>query len=205
MEIPEDQTPPPSSWTPVELGAYIGKSQAFSFLARHCSAAEAQCLKRIHETAAYEALGLTWDRFCPQHLGISRSHADRIIHKLHEFGETYFQLAGITQVSAESYRLIAPAVTGECLEIDGEVIPITQENAVRIRQAVQTLRGDLRRARDREPHPDIIGLRIRLEACFTEMSRKAGSVLNAESKAGLQGLVGFSQDRLKRVAVALAG
>ena len=37
------------------------------------------------------------------------------------------------------------------------------------------------------------------------MSRKAGSVLNAESKAGLQGLVGFSQDRLKRVAVALAG
>jgi hypothetical protein len=205
MEIPQDQTPPPASWTPVEIGAYIGKSQAFSFLARHCSAAEAQCLKRIRETAAYETLGLTWDQFCPQHLGISRSHADRIIHKLDEFGETYFQLAGITQISAESYRLIAPAVTGEGLEIDGEVIPITQENAVRIRQAVQTLRGDLRRARDREPHPDIIGLRIRLEACFTEMSRKAGNVLNAESKAGLQGLVGFSQDRLKRVAAALAG
>jgi hypothetical protein len=204
MEIPEDQTPPPASLTPVELGAYIGKSQAFSFLARHCSAAEAQCLKRLRETAAYETLGLNWDQFCLQHLGISRSHADRIIHKLHEFGETYFQLAGITQISAESYRLIAPAVTGEGLEIDGEVIPITQENAVRIRLAVQTLRGDLRRARDREPHPDIIGLQIRLEACFTEMSRKAGTVLNAESKAGLQGLVGFSQDRLKRVAAALA-
>jgi hypothetical protein len=116
-----------------------------------------------------------------------------------------FNSPGITQISAESYRLIAPAVTAEGLEIDGEVIPITQENAVRIRQAVQTLRGDLRRALDREPHPDIIGLQIRLEACFTEMSRKAASVLNAESKAGLQGLVGFSQDRLKRVAAALAG
>jgi hypothetical protein len=205
METLEDQTPPPASLTPVELGAYIGKSQAFSFLARHCSAAEGQCLKRIRETASYETLGLNWDQFCPQHIGISRSHADRIIHKLDEFGETYFQLAGITQISAESYRLIAPAVTGEGIEIDGAVIPITQENAVRIRKAVQTLRGDLRRARDLAPHPDIIDLRIRLEACFTEMSRKAGSMLDAGTKAGLQGLVAFSQDKLKRVAVTLAG
>jgi hypothetical protein len=205
METPENQTPPPASLTPVELGAYIGKSQAFSFLARHCSAAEAQCLKRIRETASYQTLGLNWDQFCPQHIGISRSHADRIIHQLDEFGETYFQLAGITQISSESYHLIAPAVTGEGIEIDGEVIAITQENAVRIRQAVQTLRGDLRRARDLAPHPDIIDLRIRLEACFTEMSRKAGSLLDAGTKAGLQGLVAFSQDKLKRVAVTLAG
>jgi hypothetical protein len=33
-----------------DLGAWIGRGQAFSFVANHCSAAQAECLTRIRKT-----------------------------------------------------------------------------------------------------------------------------------------------------------
>jgi hypothetical protein len=108
-----------SAWSPLELGTWIGKSQAFGAIAKSCTGAEAACLKQIRDYRSYESLGLTWEQFCPQHIGISRLSADRLIGRLEEFGEPYFQLAGMTRISAESFLIIAPVVTEEGLEVDG--------------------------------------------------------------------------------------
>jgi hypothetical protein len=62
-----------------DLGACIGWGQAFSFVANHCSAAQAECLTRIRKDGLYKALNLTWEEFCKQHAGVSRAHADEII------------------------------------------------------------------------------------------------------------------------------
>jgi hypothetical protein len=136
-------------------------------------------------------------------LGISRSTADRLIQRLEDFGEPYFQLAGITPVSADSFRLIAPAVTEEGLDFDGEIIPITTENANRIRAAVQTLRARLRRAGEVTPDPSVTTLMVRMSAWYDEVSAAAGrALLDAGTKAALQGLVQYGLDMLQRLAAS---
>src|SRR5438034_105207 len=72
-------------------GTWIGREQAFNAVAHHCSAARAACLKHVRDTGAYQSLNLTWDQFCPEHAGISRSQADRLISQLTEFGAPFFQ------------------------------------------------------------------------------------------------------------------
>jgi len=189
--------------SPVELGTWIGKSYAFGAIAKGCSAAEAACLKQIRDHRSYESLGLTWEQFCPQKIGLSRSSADRLIQRLEEFGEPYFQLAGITPISAESFRLLAPAIIEEGFEFDGEVIPITPENAPRVRAAIQTLRTRLRQAEKATPDPSLIALVARMNAWCDDVSELAGrSVLDAGIKAGLQGLVQFGLEKLRRLAAS---
>ena len=55
-----------SAWSPLELGTWIGKSQAFGAIAKSCTGAEAACLKQIRDQRSYESLGLTWEQFCPR-------------------------------------------------------------------------------------------------------------------------------------------
>src|SRR5579871_1540557 len=90
--------PAPTPATPVDVGAWIGKTQAFGLIANRCSAAEAECLQHLRETRAYESLNLSWEQFCLQHVGVSRSWADDLISRLQEFGPGYFQLSRITAV-----------------------------------------------------------------------------------------------------------
>jgi len=52
----------------------LGRQQAYALVANQCTAAQAQCLKEIHDTRAYQTYGLTWEQFCDQHAGISRAH-----------------------------------------------------------------------------------------------------------------------------------
>ena len=125
----------------LELGKVIGRRQAFGMLAASCSAADAQLLKRIKETAAYKTLGLTWDQFCPLHLGADRKTIERIIGNFEEFGAAYFNLRNIVRISSGSYGLIAAAVADDnTIEFDGEKIPITKANAARITDALNALR-----------------------------------------------------------------
>lgn len=201
MDTIEEQPQPPAAVSPVELGTRIGQAQAFGLIARRCSAAGAECLKRIKDDRSYESLGLTWDQFCSQHAGISRSYADKLIQRLNEFGEPYFQLSGLAQISPDAYRRLAPAVTEQGIEVDGETIPLTPENAPRIRHAIQTLRADLRRAQQSAPNSSITELRVRLDGCFEQMSRLAGDP-DAGTQAALRGLVAYSLNKLKHLAPA---
>ena len=188
----------------MDLGIWLGRGQAFSLIANKCASAQAECLKRIREEGSYKSLGFTWEDFCQQHLGLSRSHADQLIRQLDEFGAAYFHLAEIMQISADSYRRIAGAIHDDSIEIAGEPVPITPENALKIKQAVLALQKDSQRARAelakaQAAHPTITNLKNRLEACFEEMSSMANRPLEAGEGAALHGLVRYSLSKLKRL------
>jgi hypothetical protein len=137
----------------IELGSWLGRKQAFGGMAGRCSAADAHCLLTIREEKKYKTLGLTWEEFCPQRLGISRAQADKTIRLLEEFGETYFYLNGLAPVSPEDYRLIAGAVEGDGVQYAGELIPIAPQNAARLAEAVGNLKRSARLALP-APAPD---------------------------------------------------
>src|SRR5215471_20043707 len=91
----------------VEAAALTGRQQAFAMIASKCTYAQALCLRDIHDTRAYEHWGLSWSDYCTQQAGISRGTAETIIHRLNEFGESYFRLSAIARISPEAFRHIA--------------------------------------------------------------------------------------------------
>src|SRR5882724_8997703 len=107
-----------------DLGAWIGRRQAFGALSGRSLAAEAHCLRLIRDRKLYLAHSPNWPDFCDRHVGISRATADRIIQSLDEFGPTYFRLSGLTRISPETYREIAPLIADGSLNFDGQLIPI---------------------------------------------------------------------------------
>jgi hypothetical protein len=123
-----------------DLGEWIGRRQALATLAGACSAADAECLRQVRNGKKYRALGLNWEQFCHQRVGIDRGTAERIIRLLEEFGPRYFTLAQITGISAAEYRRLAPRIGEQGLSRDGQTLAITQENAPRLIEAVQELR-----------------------------------------------------------------
>ena len=127
-------------------GSWLGRKQAFSGMAGRCSAADANCIRTMREEKSYKALGLTWEEFCSQHLGMSRSMADRTIRLLEEFGETYFILNGLTPVGPDDYRLIAASVSGEGVKSGEELISLAPQNTVRLADAVENLKQQARLA-----------------------------------------------------------
>src|ERR1035437_8141311 len=98
-----------------DLGALIGRGQAFGLVTSHCSAAQAECLAQIPDAGLYKALNLTWDEFCQQHAGASRAHVNEIIRQLKEFGAAYFRLSEIIRISPQSYRMIEGTVKDEAI------------------------------------------------------------------------------------------
>ena len=191
---------------PVELGACIGRAQAFGLIANQCSAAQADSLRRIRDAAAYKLLHLTWDEFCREHAGLSRTRVDTLIDCLEEFGETYFRLSEIVHISPEAYRQIAPRIQAEQLEIEGELVDIVPENATRIRAGVTRLRNQLKQAQhaaDRAGMPAIAELHNRLHECFQKMSALAACPLSDIEVAGIHGLVNFANHSLRRLAKQL--
>ena len=89
----------------------------------------------------YRARDVTWERFCQEYAGISRSVADQLIRQLDEFGPGYFHIAEIAKITPEKFRLIAPSVSEEGVNCDGESIPFTAENAGKLAAAVQQLQA----------------------------------------------------------------
>jgi hypothetical protein len=201
MHEPATDSTGPQEDPVLDLGTWIGRGQAFSLLSYHCSAAQAQCLARIRKEGLYKTLNLTWDEFCKRHLGASRARADETIRRLAEFGDAYFHLCEIVRISPHACREIQPAVKGEALEIGGDSIPITPDNAPRIRRAIGELRGELHDAREElaRSNMGITNLQARLDTCFEEMSSLSARPLNACGRSALLGLVGYAMNKLKRL------
>jgi hypothetical protein len=189
-----------------DLGAWLGRGQAFGMLANQCSAAQAQCLRTIHDSGAYESLSLTWADFCELHVGLSRQRVDTLMQNLEEFGATYFRLSEIVRISPDSYRQIAPKIDGDSIEIGDEKVAIIPENAARIRNAVHRMRAELQKAKEEVQvlsTPRISNLQSRLDACFNEMSRMTGRPLPSLESTALRGLVGYSLEHLTRISKSL--
>jgi hypothetical protein len=185
-----------------DLGAWIGRGQAFSFVANHCSAAQAECLARIREDGLYKALNLTWEEFCTRHAGVNRAHADEIIRRLEEFGAAYFRLSEIIRISPRSYRDLPVTVNEEAIEIGGESIPLTPENALRIRHAIGALRAELRSTQAAQARYSlgITQLQARLDAWFEDLSSLSRRPLDVGERAALQGPIRYSFNKIKRLA-----
>jgi len=144
-----------SSSIPPDLWLHIGRGQAFGSVANGCHAAQARCLKELHDSGQYRKVCSTWEEFCTRYAGISDRQADRLIAQLEEFGETYFRLAEIMKISPQAYRQLAQAgvIKDDTIDINGELVPITPENAARIKATVVSLRRDLDFARRRDVRP----------------------------------------------------
>jgi hypothetical protein len=130
----------------MEAGLWTGRQQAFDVIAGKCTAAKAAALKELRDSRAHEGLGLTWEQFCAQYAGISRSQADDVIRRYNELGADYFRLAEIARVSPETYQSIAPRVDNGSIELNGETIPLVPENTLKIRAGIRTLTHELRQA-----------------------------------------------------------
>jgi len=199
----------------VDLGAWLGRKQAFSGMAGRCSAADAHCLLRLREGKKYKAFGLTWDAFCTARLGISRSLADKTIRLLEEFGETYFHLAGLIPIAPEDYRLIAGSVSAEGVEHAGEAIPIAPHNAVKLAEAVGKLRRQARLALAppapkpapqpaAQPEPaakcdPLCGALDALQDVVEDLERQLAGGVGNHNRAALMTLLSGSVTRLDRL------
>ena len=189
-----------------DAGAWVGRQQAFALIGSKCSAAQAQCLRDIRESRAYEKLGVTWDEFCPQHAAISRSKADDLIRRLDEFGQAYFRICEVARISPEAYRKIADLVHGETVELDGESVPLIPENAPRIRQGIRTLRAEINRLdEDRQRNSSIVELSDRLDNLLRDVNRRIDgrTVLSHGELAALRGFATFAIDKFRCISKTL--
>lgn len=191
----------------VSLGTQLGRGQAFGVIAFKCSAAQAKCLQEIQESGSYKLLGLTWDDFCAQRIGLSGRRVEMIVRNLQEFGETYFHLSEIVNISPETYSKLAPHIEGEIIEFDGEMIPIAPENAARIRAAVHRLRVRLRsttQALEKHVSPTVASLQTRLDACFNDMHKLRPRLTANHEQNWLAGLVAYSINKLRELEKLVA-
>jgi hypothetical protein len=122
-----------------DLGQWIGRRQAFGFLAARCSAADAECLQRIRDGRLYRSHAKDWREFCEKQLHMSKSNVNRLIYLWTLYGERYFQVAQFTRISPPTYSSISGHVTDDGIAFNGEVIPFREENAARIAAAVAVL------------------------------------------------------------------
>lgn len=186
----EELTPTPDHW--LDMGACVGRQQAFAVIANKCSAAQALSLKQMKEAGCHEQLGLSWDDFCGRYIGLSRRQADRIIGQYNEFGEAYFHLSTLARISAEDYRALSGTVADNCIEIDGESVALIPENAGRIRAFIRAQRAP-RSARAEQQEPGlspVIDIRLRLRELVRDAHVCLGRRLSAEDREDLQQTVG---------------
>jgi len=195
----------------LELGSWVGLQKAFANVSSGCSAARAQCLKQVRDSHMLDDLGFTWDEFCTLHAGITRRHADNLIHQYERFGDAYFRLTEIAPVSPKTFQQIAAQVTPDTIEIDGEPLALTPENAPKIRAAIQSLRRQLQHPpgseserRDPRPPANVIELRIRLDAVLNDAARAfhaLNPMVQADSElASLRGLAAYGIDRFRALS-----
>ena len=180
----------------LDLGAWLGRKQAFSGMVGRCSAAEANCLRTIREEKRYKITGLTWEAFCTKHLGISRALADKTIRLLEEFGERYFHLNGVIAIPPEGYRLVAGSGGDEAVQYQGESIPIAAQNAARLGEALDSLKktarlalpapASVKKATEKEAgSPHLLTTLLappldRLSRAVTELERYIGNIRSSD-------------------------
>jgi hypothetical protein len=183
----------------VDAGIWTGRQQAFAAVVGQCKAAKAASLKQIRETRAYEHLGVTWDAFCVAHAGVSRQHADDLIRRYNELGAEYFRLAEIARISADAYRAIAPQITAESIEIDGESIPIIPENGPKIRAGIRRLRAELKDALDN--HSTVLAdLYHRIDSLTKDVHRFHVNRKGAARETGMSTLARYAQKQMRLLA-----
>jgi hypothetical protein len=191
----------------IELGTWLGRGQAFGVIASGSTAAQAECLRQIHESGTYKHTGLSWDDFCQQYVGLTRPRVDELIKNLEEFGKTFFDLSAIVRISPEAYRRVASKIKDQSIQIGPDLVPIVPENAARIRRAIQQARDDERRARHevRALNADVNMLMMQLENDFNRAQELAGDHhITKPEYESLTMVLEYARGRVDRLEETLA-
>jgi hypothetical protein len=193
---------PPADGGELRLGTLLGRSQAFGLIAARCSAADAASLRQIRDEKSYRSVAKGWVEFCDRHLGMSHTHANRIIGYLEEFGPAYFEMVQFTGISPATYRTIAPAVQDHALLYDGQVIALLPENTEKLAQAVEQLRRTAAPATTPAPAADrVAGLERRLLQLTAEIGELSGAELIGETRTRLGAVLIVARERLDRLVL----
>ena len=186
----------------IEAGSWVGRQQAFAIVASHASAAQAASLKEMRSSRAFERVGMTWDQFCPEYVGISRTHADRLIDQYDEFGETYFRLTQLARISPQAYRQIAGKIQDDVLEFEDEKIPLIASNVPKIRVALKKLRADLRTARvnaKERPPLTVKEFTMRVDNLAGDVHRAASGSQTATELQAIRAMCDYGLQKWKQV------
>ena len=190
----------------LDLGSWVGLQKAFANVSSGCAAARAQCLKQVRDSHMLDDLGFTWEEFCTEHAGITRRRADNLIQQYERFGDAYFRLTEIAPVSPKTVQQIAAQVTPDTIEVDGQPLAITPENAPRIRAAIQSLRHQIQHpSPDPRPPATVIELRIRLDAVLSDAVKAFHHAINPVFQsdldvASLRSLAAYGFDRFRALS-----
>jgi hypothetical protein len=188
-----------------DLGAWLGRKQAFTLIAGRCSAATVVCLRKIREGKRYRALGLTWDQFCRQRAGVSRAFADKVIQQLETLGPLYFELSSVTRITPDQFRQIADAVTDEGLSYAGEPIEIIPENAPMLAQAIEILTA-AHPADGFAPEPSgrtLARAERSLRSALADLERLAATRLDIANQEKLSTTLSAARDTLDRISLSV--
>ena len=188
-----------------DLGAWLGRKQAFTLIAGRCSAATVVCLRKIREGKRYRALGLTWDEFCRQRAGVSRAFADKVIQQLEQLGPAYFELSTVTRITPDQFRQIADAVTDEGLSYAGDTIEIIPENAPMLAQAIEILTA-AHTADEFLPEPPDRTLARggrSMRSALADLERLAAMPLDIGDQEKLSSTLSAARDTLERISLSV--
>jgi hypothetical protein len=185
----------------IDLGAWLGRQQAFATVAGGCTAARAQCLQQIRDSGMLDELGITWEEFCKDYAGISRTHADELIRQHERFGDVYFRLSEIARVSPRTFQQIAPHVDGDTIEIDGEHLELIPANASKIRTAIKSLCDRARRERPvNRPPAELTEFRVRIDALAADIRRTICSLGPGDCRDAHSDIVNYGANKFRALA-----
>jgi hypothetical protein len=187
-----------------DLGAWLGRKQAFTLLAGRCSAATVVCLRKIREGKRYRALGLTWEEFCRQRAGVSRAWADKVIQQLEQLGPAWFELSSVTRITPDQFRQIADAVTDEGLSYAGDTIEIIPENAPMLAQAIEILTSPPADEFAPEPPDRTLARAERsIRSALADLERLAAMRLDIADQEKFSFTLSAARDTLERISLSV--
>jgi hypothetical protein len=123
-----------------DLGQWLGRHQALGAMSAKASAADVECLRQIRDQKLYKCKTTDFGEFCNQYVGASKAQVNRLIGYLEKYGPPFFAVTQLTRIPAAAYEAISSSVTEAGVALDGETIPLSQENSERISAAVAELR-----------------------------------------------------------------
>ena len=185
----------------LEFGKMIGRRQTFSLVAGKCTAADAECLKKIRDQKLYLGYAKSWEECCTQHIGMSRVNAERMIARLEEFGPAYFEVAQLTRVSPEAFRAMAPSIRDRTLHHNGEAIALIPENAARVALVVATHRKAAQPSRTLDTRLD--ALEQRCNRLLEEFEELSGAFHDSVDRMMLGAVLARTRSALTRLGLEL--
>ena len=190
----------------LELGIMLGQRRAFGLVAGRCSAAQAECLRKVRDEKTYLKFASTWDEFCVRQLKIGKRTADRAIALLKKHGALYFETAALTGITPAEFERIAQAIQRDGIHAGSDVIALIPENAARAVDAVARLQAEAAAAQSAEPAASVEAQIRELETRATRLCasfHKTANVADSIERPWVIGTIKKVQQMINRLELEI--